>query len=79
MKKIREDKPIGVIIHMYMEIAQGNSLYLSQAKMSCFSFYLFSFFFYKIREQESRTGPVQGGGWHQWEGEHGAKNVYTCI
>jgi hypothetical protein len=41
---------------MYMEVSQGNSLcsytYLRQAKMSCFSFYLFSFFFYKIGEQE---------------------------
>jgi hypothetical protein len=26
MKKIRGDKPIGVIIHVYMEISQGNSL-----------------------------------------------------
>jgi hypothetical protein len=29
--------------------------------MSCFSFYLFSFFFYEIREQEDGTGPAQGG------------------
>jgi hypothetical protein len=38
--------------------------------MSCFSFYLFSFFFYKIREQEGRTGPAlpSGEGWHYWEG-----------
>jgi hypothetical protein len=34
MKKIRGDKPIGVIIHIYMEISQGNPLYLKQAKMS---------------------------------------------
>jgi hypothetical protein len=27
--------------------------------MSCFSFYLFSFF-YKIREKEGRTSPAQG-------------------
>jgi hypothetical protein len=40
MKKIRGDKPTGVIIHIHMEILQGNSLcsylYLKQAKMSCF-------------------------------------------
>jgi hypothetical protein len=30
--------------------------------MSCFSFYLFSFFLYKIREQEEGTGAAQGGG-----------------
>jgi hypothetical protein len=37
-----------------MEMAQEDSLcsYLKQAKMS----FCFSFFFYKIREQEGRTG-----------------------
>jgi hypothetical protein len=29
--------------------------------MSCFSFYLFSFSFYKIGEQEDGTSPAQGG------------------
>jgi hypothetical protein len=61
MKKIRRDKPFGIIIHLYMEISQGISLcsflYLKQAKMSCFSF-----FFHKIREQEGGIGPAQGGG-----------------
>jgi hypothetical protein len=40
-----------------MEMSQGNSpnSYLNQTKMSFF-------FFYKIREQEVRTGPGQGGG-----------------
>jgi hypothetical protein len=48
------------------------------------------FFFYKIGEQECRTGPVLGGGgWYQcegggggeraWEGEYGANIVYTCM
>jgi hypothetical protein len=53
-----------------MEISQGNSLcsyhYLTQAKMSCFSFYLF-FFAYKIGEQEGGTSPPQ------WEGGVGEK------
>jgi hypothetical protein len=44
-----------------MELSQENFLciylYLKQAKMS-----LFSFFFYKIREQESGTGPACEGG-----------------
>jgi hypothetical protein len=68
MEKMREDKPVGVKIHIYMEISQGNSLhsyfYLKQDKMSCFSFYLFSLFFYKIREQKGGTGPALcwGGG-----------------
>jgi hypothetical protein len=66
MKKIRGDKLFGVIVHIYVEISQGNSLcsyiYLKQAKMSCFFlFYLLSFFFYKIGEQEGGTSPAQGG------------------
>jgi hypothetical protein len=50
-----------------MEISQETSLYLKQAKMSCFSFYLFCFFFFKIREQEGGTSPPQGKSWLQWE------------
>jgi hypothetical protein len=57
-------------MHIYMEISQGNSLcsyhYLKQAKISCFSFYLF-FFAYKIGEQEGGTSPPQ------WEGGVGEK------
>jgi hypothetical protein len=60
MKKIRGDKPIVRIIHMYMKLSQGNSLcrylYLKQAKISSFSSNLF---FYKIREQEQI---LPGGG-----------------
>jgi hypothetical protein len=60
MKRARRDEPIRVIIHICMEATQGNSLcrylYLKLVKRSCFSFYLLSFFFYKIREQKSRTG-----------------------
>jgi hypothetical protein len=51
MKKNRSDKPVGVTIHIYMEISQENFLcsylYLKQAKM---------------REQEDGMGPAQGGG-----------------
>jgi hypothetical protein len=73
MRKIRGDKPIGVIVHIYIEVSQGNSLcrylYLKQTKMSCFPFNLLSFAFYKVGEQEGGTGPGwQGRGWHQWEG-----------
>jgi hypothetical protein len=57
MKKIRGVKPVGVIIHTYMEISQGNSLcsclYLKQAKMSCFSFYLSP-----IKSENMRAGQV---------------------
>jgi hypothetical protein len=62
MKKIKGNKPIGVIIHIYMELSQRKSLYLKHTKVSCFSFYHFSFFFYKIKEQEGRTGPAQARG-----------------
>jgi hypothetical protein len=44
MKKIKGEKPIGVIIHSYLEISQGNSphsyLYL-KLKCHVFLFYLF--------------------------------------
>jgi hypothetical protein len=47
MKKIRGDKSIEFIIHICIEISEGNSLcsylYLKQAEMSCVSFYLFFF------------------------------------
>jgi hypothetical protein len=41
-----------------------NYLFLKQAKILCFSFYLLSFFLYKTGEQAGRTGPmcVCGGG-----------------
>jgi hypothetical protein len=39
-----------------MELSRGNSLcsylYFKQAKMSCFSFYFFPFFFYRIQGQD---------------------------
>jgi hypothetical protein len=46
-----------VIIHIYMEMSQGNSLCSNhkQAKMSFF-------FFHKIGEHEGRTGPACGAG-----------------
>jgi hypothetical protein len=67
MKKIRRDKPIGAIIHIYMEIPQGRNslcsyLYLKQAKMSCFLFYLSSFFFYKIGERAEQDLPREEAG-----------------
>jgi hypothetical protein len=62
-----------------MEKTQENSLcsylYLKQAKMSCFLFYLLCFFFCKIGEQEDGTCSAQGEvgecGWFWWEGEGG--------
>jgi hypothetical protein len=76
VKKNRGDEPIGVIIHIYMKISQGDApcsyLYLKQAKMS-----FFSFFFYKIREQEGKQ-VLPGGGrgdWYQWEGRGSGERV----
>jgi hypothetical protein len=60
VKKIRGDESTGVVIHIFMETTQKKALcsylYLKPAKTSCFFFYLLSFFFYKIGEQEDRTG-----------------------
>jgi hypothetical protein len=44
-EKNRGDKPNWAIIHIYMEMPQGNSLcsYLKQAKMSFFIFSCFSY------------------------------------
>jgi hypothetical protein len=63
VKRIRGDEPNGTVIHIYMETSQRNPLcsylYLKLAKISCFSFYLFSS---AKSEQEGGKGPVQGGG-----------------
>jgi hypothetical protein len=57
MKEIRGDKPIGVIIHINMEIPQGNSLCSHLClKLRC---YVFPFISYKIGEQEGGTSPAQ--------------------
>jgi hypothetical protein len=55
---------------IYMEIPQGNSLYLcpKQAKMSCFSLYLFSSVKSENRREEEilprgRTAPVREDRW----------------
>jgi hypothetical protein len=47
-KKKGGDEPIGVIIHICMEISQGNSLCLSQTGKKFF-------FFYKMSEQEGQN------------------------
>jgi hypothetical protein len=62
------DKPIGVIIHLYIETSQGNSLcslllFQTSKNVMFFFFIFFSFFFYKIREQEGGTGSAWKEGW----------------
>jgi hypothetical protein len=88
MTKNREDEPIGVIIHIYTEMSQGNSLYshiyLKQAKMSFFSSTKLE---NRRMEQvlwgvgSGREGlvPVGGEGGRErgYESEYCAKNVYT--
>jgi hypothetical protein len=73
MKKIRGGKPIGVIIHIYMEISQGNTLYrylyLKHTKMSCFSLYLLSFFSTKSENRKVEQVLPRGESWHQWKEE----------
>jgi hypothetical protein len=82
-QKNRRDERIRVIIHIYMEMSQGNSL-CSYLKQNVF----FTYFFYKIGEQEGGTGPAWRA-WHQWEGrgsgervwesEYSTNTVYTCM
>jgi hypothetical protein len=74
-----------------MEISQRNSLcsylYLKLAKMSCFSFSLFSSAKFENRRVEQVL--PWGEGWHQWEGDEEGKwgkkvntmqkNVYACM
>jgi hypothetical protein len=57
MKRIREDKPIGVIIHIYKETTHV-AIFISN-RLKCHSFY---FFFYIMGEKEGRTSPAQGEG-----------------
>jgi hypothetical protein len=55
MKKNRGDEPVGVIIHIYMEISHGNSLCLSQTNKNV----MFFFFTFSLL-QNWRTG-----GWNR--------------
>jgi hypothetical protein len=72
MKKIRGNKSIGVIMHVYMEISKGNTLcsylYLKQAKIS---------FFYSTKLENRRAEHVLGAGGAlvPIRGETGGKGV----
>jgi hypothetical protein len=66
MKKIRGDKSIGVLIHIYMKTSQRNSmcsyLYFKEKKMSCF----YPFRFFCTKTENKRTEQVlrgEGSGW----------------
>jgi hypothetical protein len=61
MKKNRGDEPIVVIIHVYMEMSQETHCVaiFTPNKQKC---HFFSFFFYKIQEQEDGICLAVGGG-----------------
>jgi hypothetical protein len=67
MKKNR-DESIQVLIHIYMEISQGNSLcnYFKQTEMS-----LFLPFFFFTKSYNRRVEQVLQGLWYQWWGGGG--------
>jgi hypothetical protein len=52
-KEENRDEPIWVIIHIFMEMSQGNSLYLKQIKMS--------FYFSSIKSQNRKVLQVLYG------------------
>jgi hypothetical protein len=78
---------LGYNIYIHGNITSKLPVWLSLAqlaKMSSFSFYLFSFFFYKIREREGRTGPAHERGLasvgKREESEYGTKKcVHVCV
>jgi hypothetical protein len=62
MKKIRGDKPSEVIIHIYMEILQGNSLcsYL-HLKLKCHVFHFIFSLFSSTKLENRRVEQAVGG------------------
>jgi hypothetical protein len=53
---------------MHGNITRKLPVYLSLSKTSRnIMFFFLPFFFYKMEEQEGRTGPVGWGREHQWE------------
>jgi hypothetical protein len=64
MKKIKGDKPIGVIIHTYMEISQGNSCvatFLSN-KQKCHAFHFIFSLLSPTKSEKRRAEQVLPGG-----------------
>jgi hypothetical protein len=73
MKKTSGEEPVRVIIHIYMEMSQGNSLrsYLKQTKMSFF-------FSFTKSENRCRTGPAVAGR-EGWIGARGRGKVIGKV
>jgi hypothetical protein len=86
LKKNRGEETTGVIIHIYMEMSQGNylcSYFISNKQKKC---HLFSFFLLQTWRTGGWAGgrelePVGGGRWRGkgMEDEYGANTVYTCV
>jgi hypothetical protein len=78
VKSSGRDEPIWVVIYICMVATLGiplySYLYLKLAKTLSFSYYLLSFLFNKIGEQEDRTGSA----WKRGREGGAANNVYTC-
>jgi hypothetical protein len=81
VKRSGRDKPIWIVIHVYVETAQGISLYsylyLKLPKTPCSSYYLLCFS--SIKPENNRVKQVlPGGGRGGREVGGGPNNVYTC-
>jgi hypothetical protein len=82
MKRNRGDEPIQVIVHVYMETSQGNSLcsYLKQGKMSFFSFPSTKSENRRVEEvPRGWVGGLDRGRERMWDDEYSANTVYTCM
>jgi hypothetical protein len=67
MKKIRGDKLIWVLIHIYMKMSQGNSLCLSQTSKNTM-FFFFSFLFFLLQNQRTEGLRREDGTSGRWGG-----------
>jgi hypothetical protein len=72
MKKIRGDKPTGVIMHIHMENHKETPYsYLYLNKLKCHFFFVLSFLFLSSKKSKDRRAEQVLPGeedWHQWEG-----------
>jgi hypothetical protein len=78
-KKKSGDEPIQAVIHIHMELPQGNSLLTILNKQEKISF----FFFHNIREQEGGTSPAcwagTSGRWEEVGKECGKVNIVQIL
>jgi hypothetical protein len=65
MQTIRGDNPVGVVIHICVEISQGNSLCRVEQVLP--------------RRKGWHQWEGGGGRGKREESEYSAKNVYTCM